>query len=384
MVSRAVIVCIALWGATTASAEEPGPESITRATDLQRKAFDAVSAGDFETGVKLLDEAYHLVGHPDFLFNIAATYDQWTGHCSDAIAAFGRYFAVCAGKCQTFDLAQQRFPRVKERCTAAIQVMSDPKNADVLVDGSASGRTPVSVPATVGEHTVVVKLPGYIEHQEKVVVAPGEPKTVMAALLPVGSLGRLSIAGMPSGALLRVDGVVVAAEADGTFELRAGPHAIEVVEAGQIIDSRVITVKGGAREELLVKRLTDMATTSAVTAGPVPAPSSTWTTVGWVSLVGAVAAGGAGAYFTYVTTSALDEEKRIRTQPRPGETIADLNAIRDSARMDATFAYVGFGAALALGSLSVVSFLLGSDADEVPSSVELRGSPSSFSFLFKL
>lgn len=185
--------------ANQAATEAPGP----RAEALKRKAFQHIAEGNLALGIDELKSAYALVPHPTLLFNIAVVYDQWPGHCADALQAFDRFFAACEA-CGVRATAERRFERVKERCLVALTIRSVPPDADVQVDQRSVGRTPTRVTVRPGPHQVRVQKDAYAVESREVVMAPGRDQAlelVLQALPSAPDVPPLVAEGRPSDPL---------------------------------------------------------------------------------------------------------------------------------------------------------------------------------------
>lgn len=70
--------------------------------------------------------------------------------------------------------------------TGTLQITSTPPGAQVSLNGSPYGITPVTAPDLVqGTYTIVYNLPGYQAYQSQVVLSPGQNIPVSAVLQPV-------------------------------------------------------------------------------------------------------------------------------------------------------------------------------------------------------
>lgn len=67
--------------------------------------------------------------------------------------------------------------------TGTLTVRSDPPGAEVLVDGEPAGTTPLELPIAAGEHSIVLRLPGHVDEQRRVVVEAGETSAVEVPLV---------------------------------------------------------------------------------------------------------------------------------------------------------------------------------------------------------
>lgn len=193
-------------------AAAPTEADRAEARRLKNLAFEKISEGSYAQGIDLLEAAHRAVPHPTFLFNIAVVYDQWSGHCSESLAAFDRFFEACAD-CQVLELAERRFERVKEKCEVALSVRSVPPDALVLLDGGeVEGRTPFDVTLRPGRYRVRLEREGFEPHAEEVQLEPGRDRSLSVSLVPRATepprpdLAASAAPGRRPGALLRAWG----------------------------------------------------------------------------------------------------------------------------------------------------------------------------------
>jgi len=70
--------------------------------------------------------------------------------------------------------------------TGSLQVSSEPSSANVLINGTTVGITPVTIPdLAAGEVEIMLTLPGYQDWGAKTTVIPGQTAPVFGTLMPV-------------------------------------------------------------------------------------------------------------------------------------------------------------------------------------------------------
>jgi hypothetical protein len=114
----------------------------------------------------------------------------------------------------TTDVHAQLIPRPTPTPTppGAISITSVPSGASIGLDGQWWGmlyKTPDTIPAEPGRHTVELSLAGYKKWSQEVYVTAGETKQVNAILTPETpspTTGSIKIDSSPSGATIELDG----------------------------------------------------------------------------------------------------------------------------------------------------------------------------------
>lgn len=78
--------------------------------------------------------------------------------------------------------------------SGSLSVSSDPSGAQVFVDGEIMGVTPLTLQTIAeGEHTVILRMEGFFDHTETVIITP-EGATVSVTLIPAsGASGRMGL-----------------------------------------------------------------------------------------------------------------------------------------------------------------------------------------------
>ncbi len=179
---RMLVCCLAascaLGTAPRVAADEKASAEAAR---LAKEGYEACTAGAPADGIPKLEQAYALNPKPDIVFAIAVAYDQWDGHCAEAVSTVRRYFAVCRD-CKTLAVAKKRFTRTQERCRARLVVEATPPGATVQVDGKRVGTAPVTVRVTPGRHTVTVTADDHDAYSEAVVLEAAKERKLGVAL----------------------------------------------------------------------------------------------------------------------------------------------------------------------------------------------------------
>ena len=341
------MVIVTAAGSAVAFGAEPSAEAKERARVLQIDARDYFTNGDYAASIAALEQAFALVPHDNFLFNIAMTYDAWGGHCKEAFIHFRRFFDAC-GECSSRKPAEKRYRVFQARCTAQITFETMPSGAHLEVDGFALGRAPLEAQLPAGKHLAAAVLDGYTVSTRTFIVEAGMPLRIAIELEKEVREGRLVLRNIPPDATLSIDGNPVEG-ADHT--LAAGAHQLEVKAPWAAPAKLDIQMNAGATLEL------DLAAADlpAPTGGVVEHPTDRNRNIAWIAL----AAGGvgvvAGAAFSYMAIEDIDEEERARDDQAPESRV---NTLRDSARRNAILANVGFGLGLVgLGTGAILLYL---------------------------
>ena len=75
---------------------------------------------NFEKTIAALEEAHKQAALPEILLSIAAAYEQWPGHCKEAIETYRRFFDSCQ-RCSELSRGVDRFDLALERCVSSAE-----------------------------------------------------------------------------------------------------------------------------------------------------------------------------------------------------------------------------------------------------------------------
>jgi hypothetical protein len=127
-----------------------------------------------------------------------------------------------------------------------IKIVSTVPEAEVFIDGAAVGKVPQERRVSVGEHPVMVRLPGYKTFEQKVRVDAGQALTVSADLKAVG---RLRILSTPVGASVLINGLPVG-KTPYDDEVEVGESVMRIEYPGFQPFEQTLTIEGGKTQTL--------------------------------------------------------------------------------------------------------------------------------------
>lgn len=260
------------------------------------RAFKAFSRGDYGKGIRYMRKAHKLLPHPGFLLNIAVAYDQWGGHCGEALGTFDEFFEACPD-CSLHAKAVDKRATVREHCPSLVRIESTPPGATLSVDGVPKGMSPQTLKLPPGPHQIEAVRPGFVHAKQDVEVRFGGDNHFTLALDEIPAPPP-PVATAPPPAPPPADPTPAPAPPPtvrGQLETRPEP----------------------------------------------PASLAPWT---WTAFGVAAAGAAVGTVFTLQTFSALDAEEQARADRRPKREVEDLQS---DARSKALVANIGFGAAAA-------------------------------------
>ena len=164
--------------------------------------------------------------------------------------------------------------------TGSVNVQSTPAAANVFLDSTLVGLTPVTISGVApGSHTVRIEKTGYEPYQMTASVSAGATTLVSAALTPIPdpTTGSVNIQSTPAGANAFLDGTLVGLTPVLVSGITPGSHQVAVELTGYVPFQATTSVSAGATT-VVSAVLTPGPTPTATTPTPTPTPTATTTT----------------------------------------------------------------------------------------------------------
>lgn len=131
---------------------------------------------------------------------------------------------------------------IAPRAHGSISVFSEPRGAEIIVDGVSRGLTPSTILGLEsGPRTVQLSLDGYVPQEQEVQVAEGNRPQVRLTLLR--KTGTLSIHSLPEGAYIRLDGKVTGKTPSRLSDIPIGSHEISLTLREHKLWSRTVEIE---------------------------------------------------------------------------------------------------------------------------------------------
>lgn len=131
-----------------------------------------------------------------------------------------------------------------------LTLQSNPSGADVYVDGSYVGITPLNFSAAPGRHDVRFELAGYDSFSTSTSVGAGQTQNVSATLQSQVRAGTIAFTSVPSGADVYVDGRYVGSTPTGPIRFEEGNYTARFEAMGY--QSTSINFRAVANRDLTV------------------------------------------------------------------------------------------------------------------------------------
>ncbi|WP_456365881.1 glucodextranase DOMON-like domain-containing protein [Thermococcus sp.] len=162
-----------------------------------------------------------------------------------------------------------------ELLPGTITITSNPSGANVYLNGSYKGITPLAFNLAPGTYEVKLTKQDYKNYTTTITLNPGESKTISATLTP--AFGYLSVDSSPTGAKVYVDGDYAGDTPLKDYKLSTGEHMVKIVKDGYRNFTKTVTVSPGGKASVTANLIPVITTTSS-TSKPSTTTSSPSTT----------------------------------------------------------------------------------------------------------
>ena len=111
---------------------------------------------------------------------------------------------IAAGSAPQQVTQQTGLPATVQKTYGSVDISTDPKGANIFIDGAEVGVTPKIIPdLETGTHNLILNYPGYERLQKRIMVEDGKTTPISEYLVP--KTGSLSILSEPIGATVYLD-----------------------------------------------------------------------------------------------------------------------------------------------------------------------------------
>lgn len=131
---------------------------------------------------------------------------------------------------------------------ATLAIESDPRGADVYLDGRHQGTTPLRVESQPGRRTIRIERSDYRTFETTVQLSPGESRRIDASLERVRRTGTLRFESSPSGADVYVNGEFHGTTPVSSATFDAGTHRVRYERSGHRSETFDVTVRQGSEQ----------------------------------------------------------------------------------------------------------------------------------------
>jgi len=268
LASRTVVVASTLaalstqWLPLEAHAQTPRATSAKPAPKKTlREQLPAEAQGAWDTAVSLyLHEqwdgartsfygAYDISKNPRVLFNVAVC-EKNLGRYARAIEFFRRELSE-AGATLSFEERAEILAQIEglERFVAQVTVDVSEPGADIFIDESKVGTSPLAGPVSVqlGERHIRAAKAGFTDAREDIELKGGSSGHVSLRLMPLVKTSVVDVTVLgPSSAVIKVDGKDVGASPyRGHVTVSPEPHAFSAEAPGFVTASQSIVIREG-------------------------------------------------------------------------------------------------------------------------------------------
>lgn len=228
---------------------------------------DAERRGEWAAAADAYQRAYELQPHPNAIYNVGYAAER-AGQRRRAATAYERYLAMAPDASD-----RARVESAVAALRAAVGTLEirgllagAPTGAEVLIDGTPRGTTPLALELPGGAYALELRL-GSRSASRNVLTAFGEPALI--ELDVSAEPGALAVRANVDGAQVTIDGFVVG-NAPLSTALTGGEHTVEVSAAGYHPDRQTVSIRPGGSASLAFALI---AATAPGSPPPPPAPA---------------------------------------------------------------------------------------------------------------
>lgn len=131
---------------------------------------------------------------------------------------------------------------------ATLAIESDPREADVYIDGRFQGTTPLRVQSQPGRRTIRIERSGYRTYESTIRLSPGESRRIDASLERARRTGTVRFESSPTGADVYVDGTFEGTTPIPATTFDAGTYEVRYERSGYRSETFDITVEADTQQ----------------------------------------------------------------------------------------------------------------------------------------
>lgn len=155
--------------------------------------------------------------------------------------------------------AAQEVSLILEPAWAVVSISTSPAGADVLVDNSVIGITPIEAEILQGQHEIRVQMPGFKPVTLFRTIEPGQDFSLDEIQLePVDA--RLSLTSVPSGASIRIGGKYLGVTPQTVAIAANAEHQLHLSKAGYLISEQSLELAPDEERTVNIKMVAEYGT----------------------------------------------------------------------------------------------------------------------------
>ena len=275
-------------------------DDVKRAIELDRRAKQLVTQGEYHKASEVYREALKIFEHPDLFINLARSemelkeYQSAYSSCVKALSSplLTPQKRIIATECVTN--MQARMSEIRA------QVDTYPSGAKLRLDGQPLGQTPWEGQLAPGRRQFDFELEGHEPITRSVNAVAGAHLKLKIRLVPKGMGGVLTLRTVPKGASVMLDNEFIGQSPVIAFPTSKGTHSLQLILKGHLSEIQQVYVGEGGNEEFNFYLKPIRGRVSATDLWPA-----------WGLLSAGIITGVVGGFFGYKALSAYNKARDL-------------------------------------------------------------------------
>jgi hypothetical protein len=194
------------------------------------------------------NEGAHELDCQEDAMRSAPTGSRHPGRLKWIVAGAALLVATTAG---LFAARQRLSPAIPPVTTGTMTVNTDPPGAEVEVDGTTRGQSPISLALAAGAHTLIIRGHGQSRTIPITITAGAEVSQYLDLPKAGSDLGQLQVRTEPPGARISIDGTPLGKTPMTIVELAPGEHTVTLENDLGTVTQKVM-IEAGVPASLMV------------------------------------------------------------------------------------------------------------------------------------
>ena len=134
-----------------------------------------------------------------------------------------------------------------------LYITSNPRGADVFINGKFYGRTPIKIEMDAGKYKVSISKNGYKSYEEDIAIKKGTTKKVAVTLVKIPAEGIINIYTVPTNAEIYINGKLIGISPIYNYHIYSGEYSILIKKENYLNYLETLKIEGGQERSLVIE-----------------------------------------------------------------------------------------------------------------------------------